>query len=88
MRIVTVTRGNTNGSTIVCTLPVYSFIQVLRFGELVEFDEPHTLLSNPRSYFLRLVEHTGPGAAAKLKDIAYEAYVRCRTKDNNGVEKL
>lgn len=49
-------------------------IMVLRFGEIAEFNEPHVLLSKPNSYLLRLVEHTGPGTAAKLKEIATDTY--------------
>ena len=55
------------------------FYQVLRAGELCEFGEAHELLDNPNSYLLRLVEHTGPVAATKLKNMALSAYNSRRT---------
>lgn len=54
-------------------------IMVLRAGELCEFGEAHELLDNPNSYLLRLVEHTGPVAATKLKNMALSAYNSRRT---------
>jgi ATP-binding cassette subfamily C (CFTR/MRP) protein 4 len=49
-------------------------IMVLRFGELIEFGEPHELMSNAESYLLRLVDHTGPIASAKLKEMALDSH--------------
>ena len=49
--------------------------QVLRAGEMCEYGEPHQLLCDPNSYLLRLVEHTGPVAAERLKDIAQTAHM-------------
>jgi len=46
---------------------------------LCEFGEAHELLDDPNSYLLRLVEHTGPIAAAKLKNMALIAYTSRRT---------
>ena len=43
-------------------------------GEVCEFDEPHMLLGVPSSYLLRLVEHTGPVVAEKLKAMALASY--------------
>ena len=49
-------------------------VQVLRAGELCEYGEPYQLMSQPKSYLLRLVDHTGPVAAQKLKNMAYTAH--------------
>ena len=51
-------------------------MQVLRGGEMHEYGEPHQLLCNPNSYLLRLVEHTGPVAAERLKNMAQTAHMR------------
>jgi len=50
--------------------------QVLDAGRIVEFDAPHRLLQNPASYFCQLVEQAGPEAAARLRQMAAEAYAR------------
>ena len=49
-------------------------VQVLRTGELREYGEPYKLLSDPNSYLLRLVDHTGPVAAQNLKNMAFNAH--------------
>ena len=50
----------------VCDFP----IKVLKAGEILEYDRPRLLLSNPESYLLKLVNQTGPLAAEKLKAMA------------------
>ena len=42
----------------------------------MEYGESHELLSNSESYLLRLVEHTGPAVAEKLKKIALDVYLK------------
>ena len=49
--------------------------QILQAGEMREYGEPYQLLCDPNSYLLRLVEHTGPVAAGKLKDMAQTAHM-------------
>ena len=49
---------------------------MLRAGELCEYGEPYQLLSDPNSYLLRLVDHTGAVAAQKLKNMAYTAHIK------------
>ena len=49
-------------------------MQVLKEGQICDYGKPYELLSNPDSQLLRLVEHTGPVAAQKLKSLAYTAY--------------
>ena len=53
----------------------FSSNQVLQAGEMREYGEPHQLLCDPNSYLLRLVEHTGPVAAEKLKNMAQTAHM-------------
>ena len=45
-------------------------IQVLDNGELVEFDEPYTLLQDSNSMLSKLVQQTGKGVATELMEIA------------------
>ncbi|CAF0893737.1 unnamed protein product [Rotaria sp. Silwood1] len=44
-------------------------IMVLNNGELVEFDTPSALLSNPNSYFVSLVDQTGSAEAKYLRTL-------------------
>jgi len=39
-------------------------------GEILEFDTPSILLSNENSYFVSLVEQTGPAEAEYLRTLA------------------
>ena len=50
------------------------YTQVLRSGELIEFDEPHILLNQSSSYLSKLVEQTGPSNAERLRNMAMESY--------------
>jgi hypothetical protein len=43
---------------------------VLGHGEVLEFDTPSILLSNSNSYFVSLVEQTGPAEAEYLRTLA------------------
>jgi ABC-type multidrug transport system fused ATPase/permease subunit len=45
--------------------------KVLGNGELLEFDTPHVLLSNPTSHFALLVEETGSAEAENLRILAH-----------------
>jgi ABC-type proline/glycine betaine transport system ATPase subunit len=47
-----------------------SFLKVLGHGELLEFDAPNVLLSNPNSHFTSLVEQTGAAEAEHLRTLA------------------
>ena len=60
-------------------------VQVLRAGVLCEYGQPYELLSNAESRLLQLVEHTGPIAAQKLKNMAYTAYQNRSLTGNVGV---
>ena len=61
--------------TVLVFLYMYVYCaQVLRAGELCEYGEPYELLSDPNSYLLRLVEHTGPAAAERLINMAHSAH--------------
>ena len=53
-------------------------MQVLDAGRLVEFGPPHELLQNPASYFCQLVDQSTPQAAARLRELAAEAYAAQR----------
>ena len=41
---------------------------------MIEFDEPHSLLSQPLSYLSKLVDYTGPVAAQRLRNMALNAH--------------
>ncbi len=56
------------------------FSQVLGNGELLEFDAPTVLLSNPTSQFALLVEQTGPGEAEYLRTLANAATTSAKVK--------
>jgi hypothetical protein len=45
-------------------------LKILGNGELLEFDAPNVLLSNPTSHFASLVEQTGPTEAEHLRTLA------------------
>src|SRR4051812_15697363 len=47
-------------------------ILCLNEGRVVEFDTPLNLLNNPEGFFYQLVDHSGPEAANKLKQIALQ----------------
>ncbi|PNW84295.1 hypothetical protein CHLRE_04g228650v5 [Chlamydomonas reinhardtii] len=52
------------------TIIDYSRILLLEQGRVVEYDTPSALLSRPDSAFGRLVDETGPAAAAQLRRLA------------------
>ena len=45
-------------------------MKVLGNGEILEFDRPSVLLANSNSYFISLVEQTGPAEAEYLRTLA------------------
>jgi len=45
-------------------------LKVLGNGEVLEFDTPSALLADPNSYFVSLVEQTGPIEAEYLRTLA------------------
>jgi len=49
-------------------------------GELLEFDTPSALLSNSNSYFVSLVEQTGPAEAEYLRTLANQMDLKMKTK--------
>ena len=49
------------------------FIQVMRAGKIVQFDEPCELFQDRDGEFHKLVEQTGRVEAARLELLAYEA---------------
>lgn len=52
------------------TIADFDRVLVLDQGELVEFDTPHALLSNPQSLFSQLADATGVSNAALIRSIA------------------
>ena len=59
---------------VVCDIFLFSN-QVLQAGEMREYGEPHQLLCDQNSYLSMLVEHTGPVAAERLKNMAKTAHI-------------
>jgi hypothetical protein len=53
---------------------------VLGHGEVLEFDTPSILLSNSNSYFVSLVEQTGPAEAEYLRTLANRLNSRRKEK--------
>ena len=64
------------------TIIDYDTVMVMQNGELVQFGEPHILLSNPeadgKNKFLSMVNATGSESSAYLKRKAREAYEKRR----------
>ena len=64
------------------TIIDYDKVMVMQNGELVQFGEPHMLLSNPKTdgknVFLSMVNATGSESSAYLKRKAREAYEKRR----------
>lgn len=50
-------------------------ILVLDAGRLMEYDHPHILLQNQRSYFYRMVGETGPTMAPALHEKAAQVNI-------------
>ena len=48
--------------------------------------EPHQLLCDPNSYWLRLVEHTGPVTAERLKNMAQTAHLKVHQRQQNNTQ--
>lgn len=59
-------------------------MQVLNNGEMLEFERPAVLLSNPKSYFVALVEQTGPAEAEYLRTLARR--INTTRKEENDVD--
>lgn len=53
-------------------------IMVLDTGAIIEYDQPHVLLSNTNGAFHKMVEATGPQEFEKLSHIAKEKYENCK----------
>jgi len=72
--------GGLRGATLITvahrlqTVIDFDKILVMADGRAVEFGHPHELLQNPGSEFTNLVENTGAGSAAELRNRAEEAY--------------
>ena len=49
---------------------MFSVVQVMSRGRVVEFDAPYKLLQNSGSHLYRMVEKTGPEAARELHEMA------------------
>ena len=54
------------------TVADFDRVVVLQNGELVEFDSPHSLLSDPKSLFSMLADATGSSNSKILREIAYK----------------
>ncbi|XP_050359934.1 ATP-binding cassette sub-family C member 4-like isoform X2 [Nymphalis io] len=57
-------------------------VLVMSSGEIVEFDHPYNLLSNPNSHFTSMVKETGEKSSEKLLEVAKEAYFQSNVKEN------
>nr|UEO57357.1 ABCC3 [Conogethes punctiferalis] len=55
-------------------------VLVMSFGQAVEYDHPHILLSDPGSHFSGMVRETGEKNAAMLAKLAREAYFQSNVK--------
>ncbi len=55
-------------------------LKVLGNGEVLEFDSPSALLSNGNSYFVSLVDQTGPAEAEYLRTLANRIDLKVKTK--------
>lgn len=53
-------------------------IMVLDTGAIIEYDQPHMLLSDKNGAFYKMVEATGPQEFEKLSYIAKEKYENCK----------
>ncbi len=62
-------------------------ILVLGNGELLEFDAPSVLLSNPNSHFTSLVEQTGAAEAEHLRTLAKKVKHPTFNSDDELLEK-
>jgi hypothetical protein len=58
-------------------------LKVLGNGELLEFDAPNVLLSNPDSHFTALVEQAGPAEAEYLRTLANASSTAVKIKPQN-----
>jgi hypothetical protein len=72
------------------SLIIASFSKVLGNGELLEFDAPDVLLSNPTSHFASFVEQTGLAEAEHLRTLATAATMAVKVYRNrlNPAEEL
>ncbi|XP_062383443.1 multidrug resistance-associated protein 4 isoform X2 [Sardina pilchardus] len=58
-------------------------ILVLDAGHIHEYDEPYTLLQNPDSLFLKMVQQTGKAETAHLIQMAKQAYNKSQTSQTS-----
>ena len=59
-----------------------TLLQVMKEGQVQEFDSPYTLLQSPKSLFKKMVEQTGQCSSQKLHTMAAEAHRSRLTMDN------
>ncbi|XP_013195380.2 ATP-binding cassette sub-family C member 4 isoform X2 [Amyelois transitella] len=57
-------------------------VLVMNFGQAMEFDHPHILLSDPNSMFSSMVRETGEKTSAQLFEIAKESYFQDNLQKN------
>lgn len=51
-------------------------------GQIVEFDHPYILLTDPNSHFSSMVRETGTKSSETLFEVAKEAYFQSNMKEN------
>lgn len=61
-------------------------VLVMSSGEVVEFDHPYILLSDPNSQFSSMVRETGEVNSAKLFQVSKDAYFRSNKEENGQKE--
>lgn len=56
-------------------------VLVMSSGEIVEFDHPYILLSDPNSQFSSMVRETGEKNRATLFEVSKDAYFRSNLQE-------
>ncbi|XP_045455242.1 ATP-binding cassette sub-family C member 4-like [Melitaea cinxia] len=57
-------------------------VLVMSSGQIVEFDHPYILLSDPNSHFSSMVKETGTKSSETLFEVAKEAYFQSNMEEN------
>jgi ABC-type proline/glycine betaine transport system ATPase subunit len=65
---------------------VFILLKVLGNGEVIEYDTPSVLLSNSNSYFVSMVEQTGPAEAEHLRILANRTTLKMNEKNQERTE--
>lgn len=57
-------------------------VLVMGSGEVIEYDHPYILLSDPNSHFSSMVRETGEKSSQNLFQIAKDSYFQSNLKEN------